>query len=115
MLRIDADGYQYAQKDPDADLDYVWDWAPLTNGRAGARTDWLASGETISSTFSVTAESGLTLGTGAKAAARTDGNTSVTAWLMGGTAGQTYEVRCRITTSAGRTDDRTLRVQVVER
>lgn len=89
----------YAEKDPDAVLDYKFDWS-----------SWLASGETIS-TISVAADSGLTV----DSSSRTDTNTSVTAWLSGGTVGQTYGVRCRVTTSESRTDDRTLNVTVKER
>ncbi len=45
----------------------------------------------------------------------TDTSTSVTAWISGGTAGTDAEVRCRITTSDSRTDDRTLLLKVRER
>lgn len=42
-------------------------------------------------------------------------STTATVWLSGGTAGQEYAVTNRITTTAGRTDDRTILITVVER
>ena len=88
-------------KDPDAVLDYSFDWDD-------AADPWLEAAETISSHI-VTVESGLTLDSDIEA----DGK--VTAWLSGGTAGQTYSVACKITTSSGRTDERTINVKVVQR
>lgn len=95
-------------KDPSAVLDYVFDWRALTNGTG--RTDWLAAGETIT-TKTVTVSTGITLDSDSL----TNSSTSVTAWLSGGTAGQSYTVTCRIVTSAGRTDERSIKIQVVER
>jgi hypothetical protein len=95
-------------KDPDATLDYKFDWKALTNGSGSS--DWLQSGETISS-HTIDADSGITV----DSSAQTDTNTSVTVWLSGGTAGTNYEVRCEIVTSAARTDERTMTIQVVER
>jgi hypothetical protein len=86
-------------KDPDAVLDWKFDWS-----------DWLADGETLAS-HSVTAAEGLTV----DSSSLTDTNTSVTAWLSGGTAGKRYAVTCRVVTSASRTDDRTITVYVRER
>lgn len=96
-------------KDPDAVLDYRWDWAPLTNGRSGAKSDWLQAGETIDAA-TVTAETGLTVEN-----STINAGTAVTAWLSGGVAGNTYTVRCRITTNANRIDDRSVEIMVVER
>lgn len=79
-------------KDPNAVLDYQWDWS-----------EWLAVGETIAS-HTVTVPTGLTLDSS------TASTTTVTAWLSGGTAGTTYTVTCRVTTSAGRTDDKSITV-----
>ena len=86
-------------KDPDAVLDFNFDWS-----------DWLDSGasETISSR-TVTVESGLTKDSDSES----DG--IVTVWLSGGTAGEQYKVECEITTSATRTDERTIVVRVQER
>ncbi len=95
-------------KDPDALLDYVFDWAPLTNNRLHAKSDWLEANETITAA-TVTADSGLTVSN----VSFTD--TAVVAWLSGGVAGESYTVRCRITTSAGRIDDRSVEVQIVDR
>ena len=95
-------------KDPDAVLDFRWDWAPLTNGRG--RSNWLAAGETIT-TRTIVAEAGITV----DSSSITDTGTSVTAWLSDGTDGEDYTVTCRVTTSAGRTDDRTIVVLVRER
>lgn len=86
-------------KDPSADLDYSWDWTV---------NSWLAAGETIT-TAAVTVPDGLTLGTVSQAAG------VVTAWIRGGTAGQEYEVVCRITTSEGRVDDRTILLRCQQR
>jgi hypothetical protein len=86
-------------KDPDAVLDYKFDWS-----------DWLASGETIS-TATITEESGITVDSDSL----TDTNTSVTVWLSGGTAGTMYDVACLITTSASRTDERTIKIRCLER
>lgn len=95
-------------KDPSAVLDYKFDFAKNTN--QGSGTDWLASGETISS-HTITPDSGITV----DSSALSDSNTSVTVWLSGGTAGTTYDVNCEITTSASRTDQRTMKIICRER
>ena len=95
-------------KDPDAVLDYKFDWAASTNGTGD--DDWLAAGETISS-HTIDEDTGITV----DSSAQTDTNTSVTVWLSGGTAGTTYSVRCEIVTSASRTDERTMKILVEER
>ena len=97
-------------KDPDAVLDWKFDWANTTNG--GTIADWLdiAGGETIS-TRTVTVSSGLTKDSDSL----TDSDTSVTVWLSGGTAGQDYTVSCLIATSAARTDERSVTIKVRER
>jgi hypothetical protein len=84
------------QKDPDAVLDYQWDWAA-----------WLA-GDTISS-HTITAAAGLTVDSSSHTA------TAVTAWLSGGAEGVAYPVTCHIVTAAGREDDRTLTFTMRER
>jgi len=84
-------------KDPDAVLDYAVDWS-----------DWLETGETISS-HDVTVEAGLTKDS--------DGESGgiVTIWLSGGTVNTSYRVAVEITTSSVRTDERSFRVRVAER
>ncbi len=83
-------------KDPDATLDYQWDWSA-----------WLA-GDTIQS-HSVTAAAGLTV----ESSGHT--GTAVTVWLSGGVVGVAYPVACHVVTAAGREDDRTLMITVRER
>jgi len=97
-------------KDPAAVLDYKFDWKAATNGSSGAVGDWLAAGETIA-TKTITATTGITIGT----SAITDTNTSVTVWLSTGTAGVDYTVTCQIVTSASRTDERSIVIQVRNR
>ena len=94
-------------KDPGDVLDYKFDFAPLTNSQTGANSDWLESGETIS-TATVTVDSGLTKDSDSI----TDTNTSVTVWLSGGTAGEKYKVLCEIVTSAGRTKQKTMMIKM---
>ena len=84
-------------KDPSAVLDYVFDW-----------TGWLAAAETITD-HTITADTGITVDSS------TESDGKVTVWLSGGTAGINYKVACKITTSAGRTDERTIWIKVVER
>lgn len=98
-------------KDPDARLDFYFDWKALANGTGD--TDWLTSGETIE-TFAVTADAGIVVDD-TDPPALINGDTAVKVWLSGGTAGRVYAVTNRIETSAGRTDDRTLMIRVQER
>lgn len=85
-------------KSPDpAKLDYLFDWSA-----------WLAQDETIT-TFTVTAQTGLTITESSESAGK------ITAWVEGGTAGNTYRVTCTITTSAGRVDSRNLLLEVKNR
>jgi len=84
-------------KDPSAVLDYVFDW-----------NEWLATGETITD-HTITADTGITVDSS------TESDGKVTVWLSGGTAGQNYKVACKIVTSGGRTDERTLWIRVVDR
>jgi hypothetical protein len=84
-------------KDPDARLDYAFDW-----------TAWLEEDETI-----VSWDFEVTLG---DVVVDTDAELDgvVTVWLTGGTAGKA-KVTCHIVTSVNRQDDRTMSITVKER
>lgn len=91
-------------KDPDAVLDYTFDW-----------TAWLdAIGDTIS-TKSVAVTSGSDPASNIAVASSTVVGKTVVVWVSGGAAGETASLRCRITTVGGRTDDRTVYLKVKER
>jgi len=72
-------------KDPDAVLDFKFDWKTNSNGRGFA--DWLDAGETITS-ITITAAIGIII----DSSSITDTGTTVTVWLSGGTAGVEYTV-----------------------
>ena len=88
---------QYFLKDPDAVLDFTFDWA-----------SWLEGTDTISAHT-------LTIDTGLTKDSDSAGDDSVTAWLSGGTAGEDYDVVCSIETGDGREEDRTITIMVRER
>jgi fructosamine-3-kinase len=83
-------------KDPNAVLDYSIDWTRWLAGDQIAASEWIVA-------------SGLTKMADSKT------STSATVWLSGGTAGQSYIVTNRITTAAGRTEDRSFTIRVEER
>lgn len=91
-------------KDPDAVLDYQFDWQELDR-------PWLSLGEEIvASTISLeVGATDLTIDN------TTHDATSATVWLSGGEVGKDYEVTNHITTNQGRQDDRTMLIQVRER
>ena len=89
-------------KDPDAVLDYGFDWEGNSPG------PWLVSGETIT-TYTITVETGLTLDSDSESSG------FVTVWLSGGTARTGYTVACKIMTNLGRTDERSILVFVDNR
>jgi hypothetical protein len=91
-----ADSPNYFVKDPNATLDYSVDW-----------TDWLDT-DTISG-VAWTVPAGITQ-TAVAATTKV-----ATIWLSGGTAGQSYDLICRITTAGGRIDDRTISIMVREK
>ena len=91
----------YHEKDPAAVLDYRWDW-----------TTWLAQGETITTADVDVTPAGLTIAD--DPAVAHDAHT-VTAWLEGGAVNTDYVVTCHMTTSQGRTDDRSKRIRVTNR
>ena len=83
-------------KDPQAVLDYVIDWSA-----------WL--GEDTISASEWTVPDGITLDSDSFT------DTTATAWLSGGTAGESYDVTNEIVTDGGRTDDRTITIQVKQK
>lgn len=82
-------------KDPSAKLDYMVDWSA-----------WLGA-DTIATSIWVT-PAGLT------ASAPSSTTTTATVWLESGTVGSQYLVTNRITTAGGRTNDRSILIQVSE-
>lgn len=91
-------------KDPDAVLDYIFDWS-----------DWLPNGDTIISSEFVISP-GLTIGPGPNGGPdQYFTTTNATVWLSGGSQGQPYAVTNQVTTAGGRTDDRTITIRVQQR
>lgn len=97
---VSSSGKAVIEKDPDAELDYTFFWA-----------GWLAVGETIDSHNTVI-ESGS--GEVFSSVIRQAG-TCVTAWVRGGQVGEKMTLRCRIGTSAGRVDDRSVFIKIKQR
>lgn len=83
-------------KDPDEVLDYVRDWTAILDGDTIATSTW-------------TPDTGITV------ASSSNTTTAATVWVSGGTLGQTYGIRNRITTAGGRTHDKTLHFTIVSK
>lgn len=90
---------QFHIKDPDAVLDYSVNW------NAG----YLQSGESLASSSWTIFPAGMTQ----TSAANTAGMAVIT--VSGGAAGQIYQLTNHITTSLGRTDERSITVRVENR
>ena len=83
-------------KDPEAVLDYSIDWSR-----------WLAGDQIATSSWTVPS--------GLEKVSDTQTGTRTTIWLRGGAIGESYSVTNRITTSGGRTDDRSFQVKIEDR
>lgn len=101
-FEVTAAGKSVIKKDPNAILDYTFDW-----------TTWLDLVSDTIASHQVIVPAGMTLVTSTV----TGANKKVTAWLSGGTVGQTYQITCRIITnsSPARQDDRSFYAKIVER
>lgn len=95
----DQDGL-YIDKDPESTLQYTIDW-----------TNWLATGETISSiTFTVDTITGDTDNLVVAGSNIVTGNKKCNVSLTGGTAGNIYTVRNTIVTSDSQTERKFFRI-----
>ena len=99
-----ADTKRYViDKDPDAVLPYGFDWSA-----------WLATGDTIASAaWDITSPSGDSTPVSASSTSVSGAVASVT--LSAGTVGNEYQARCRVTTTGGLIDDRTIFITVRQR
>lgn len=84
------------EKDPNAVLDYTEDWRVWLGDDLIFTSDWI-------------------LPAGIAQAGKTFSATTATVWISGGTAGTSYSVYNQITTVNGRTDKRTIKINVVDR
>lgn len=98
----------FPPKDPDAKLDYVFDWAPLKNNRG--LSNWLREDEIIVE-YTVTTPEGIE----SISTELVDEGTAILSWLGGGEADMIYLVKCHILTNQEREDTRTVILPVKER
>lgn len=98
----------FEPKDPVEKLDYLFDWAGESNNNG--LTDWLDNGETIT-LQETTVEDPLVL----HSSEIVNNGTAVLMWILGGTENNSYEIRCQITTSAGRIAIRTAMLPIEKR
>lgn len=85
-------------KDPDAVLDYSFDFAPWLT----PLSDTIASADFI-------------LETPLEEDRRVVETLTAVVWLKGGVPGSTHRATCRITTTAGRVDDRSIFLKIKQR
>ena len=95
-------------KDPDAELDYTFDFAALTNG-SGLK-DYLQEGEQLAS-FEITVDDGVTM----ILAEMIHNNTAVIVWISGGILAEHYKIKCSFVTTSipARKDDKTIILRMV--
>ena len=85
-----------APKDPDAVVDYQVDWWPWLDDDTIASSVWI-------------------IPDGIAKDSDTYADKTTTVWLSGGADGQSYELVNRITTAGGRTEDRTITINVKQK
>ena len=90
-----AGAVDVAPVDPDAIIDYVIDWTQWLDGDNIATSAWSIANATESSTANTTK--------------------TATVFISAAKAGKVVTMRNRITTTGGRTEDRTLRANVREK
>lgn len=86
------------KKDPDATLDYTMDWS-----------DWLDPVQDAIIAVEWLPDEGLTVANSSHTA------TTATAMVSGGAVAERLNLTCRITTRDGRTDDRSITLNIVNR
>lgn len=86
------------KKDQDSVLDYSFDW-----------TAWLFDINDTIASVSWAPDTGLTV----SSSSHTDA--TATAFVSGGAVGDVLKLTCRIVTTGGRTDDRTITLKIVNR
>jgi hypothetical protein len=91
-------------KDPDAILDYGFDWS-----------EWLASGETIVTSSWIVPDDDTSPSMALVKTSDSHDDSSTAIWLASGLPGETYQVTNRIVTSLGRRDDRSITIRIIER
>lgn len=102
-IEVGANKWPYLHKepkDPDATLDYQLDWS-----------GWLATGVSIVA-LTVIPDGGVEVDSSSFTA------TTTTAWLSGGTVGETANITFRVTTDSipvAQIDDRTLKLRIADR
>jgi hypothetical protein len=89
--------------DPQAVLDYSWDW-----------TNWLVEGDSIAS-YSLTPPTGVTIVSHSRDEAVVTAFMSVGEVIPEGESAVRLGITCHVTTTEGREDDRTLHLLVIER
>lgn len=99
---INSAGKPSITKDYNAKLDYTFDWSLWLTG---------ISDTIVSELTSIAGDGVATIGS----PVTTNTSTSVTVWVTGGTVGQQYLVTCKITTTGGRIDERTIAINVRDR
>lgn len=86
------------KKDPDATLDYSFNWLP-----------WLTAADDTITGVEWVSDEALTVESSSNTTTR------AVAFVSGGTEGETLRLTCRITTAGGRIDDRTILLKIVHR
>lgn len=89
------DGFPTISKDPDASLDYTFDWTPFLTRLSDsiASVSYVLTGGLVQTRISNT-------------------STQARSYVSGGTLGTIATITCRITTLAGRVDDRSINLKI---
>jgi len=93
------------EKDPEAELDYLFDWAAKRNNNG--LTNWLKEGELITSHTLVIPD-----GISIISDYRLFENSAVQIWMTAGTNLVDYTITCKIETNQGRKDTRRIIIPV---
>jgi len=80
------------KKDPNSVIDYTLDWAAWLDTDTISSSSWTGDGVTISSS--------------------SDTSTTATAFVSGGTVNTQATATCQVVTAGGRTDERSIAIQI---